>query len=70
MTAPITLTHAELVEITGKESGAAQCRVLTRMGWAFERIGSRPLVSRAYAERRLSGEQPKAPVGFDFSAVR
>lgn len=66
----ITLTHAELVEITGKESGAAQCRVLARMGWAFERVGNRPLVSRTYAERRLAGEQPRTPVGFDLSAVR
>ncbi|MGC8703645.1 MAG: DUF4224 domain-containing protein [Thiomonas sp.] len=67
---PLVLTHAELVEITGKESGAAQCRALTRMGWAFERVGSRPLVSRAYAERRLAGEQPRAPAGFDLAAVR
>ena len=65
----LTLSHAELVEITGREQPAAQCRVLKEMGWQFEKRGSVPLVSRQYAERRLAGEMPPPPRGINWSAV-
>lgn len=65
----LTLSHAELVEITGKEQPAAQCRMLRAMGWQFEQRGSFPLVSRNYAERKLAGEAPRAPKGINWEAV-
>ena len=67
--AALTLSHAELVEITGREQPAAQCRMLRAMGWQFEKRGSTPLVSRQYAERKLAGETPPAPRGINWSAV-
>ena len=72
MTHTITLTPSELEDITGYQAPARQVRELRRRGWVFEiNAAGRPIVSRAYAERRLGGTPDTAPaVEPNFGALQ
>jgi len=52
------LTAAELADLTGKTTGAAQCRALDDMGWRYVRRGNTPVVGRWYARLRAAGLSP------------
>lgn len=55
------LTDDELFQLTGYLRNADRCRWLKENGWTFLRnaITGRPVVSRSYAESKLSGEPVK-----------
>lgn len=51
------LTNEELEILTGYPRNADRCRWLENHKWIFERAATgMPIVSRAYAEARLSGQ--------------
>lgn len=53
----LTLTPDQILEVTGYKRPADQMRWLRDHGWIFTlNAAGRPVVSRAYAERRLGGE--------------
>lgn len=68
----LTLTAAELVELTGYKQPARMIAWLTARGWVFEppaRRGDPPRVDRAYYRARMFGEvKPARRVepNFDF----
>ena len=66
-----TLTHAELVEITGKTRAPSQAAALARLGVPFQFLGRAVRVSRTVAAAHALLPQ-RAPVaaGVDFGAVR
>lgn len=67
------LTDTELLELTGYQIFAWQARWLERHRWKFERSRTgRPVVSRAYAEFRLSDGQQEEPtrVSLNLDAIR
>jgi hypothetical protein len=52
----VFLTAEELVQLTGRNRSDCQRRWLERNGWAHTvNLNGRPVVSRAYAEKRLGG---------------
>jgi hypothetical protein len=54
----LTLTPDQVFELTGYKRSGDQMRWLNNHGWAFvQNAAGRPVISRAYAERRLAGEQ-------------
>jgi hypothetical protein len=54
----LTLTPDQVIELTGYKRSGDQMRWLRDHGWAFVlNAAGRPVISRAYAERRLAGEQ-------------
>ena len=58
----LTLTDAELVELTGKRRPSAQIRALRHMGIHHKRRGDGTLVvARAHFELLLGGETPGKP---------
>ena len=60
------LTESELKTLTGYELPAWQCRWLDRQGFNYKRAASgRIVVSRAYVESRMSGQQAKLQLNFD-----
>lgn len=50
------LTKEELIELTGYQRSADQCRWLSKRGWKFERnaVHGRPVVLRRHVEEMLS----------------
>lgn len=65
------LSSTEIQELTGYKRPADQRRWLSARGWPFELdANNRPVVSRAYTERRLAGEAPAAVSEPDFSQVK
>lgn len=60
------LTPDELVELTGYHSPAWQVRWLERHGFAYKRSATgRIVLSRAYVESRMAGQQAKPQLNFD-----
>jgi hypothetical protein len=54
----LTLTPDQVFELTGYKRSGDQMRWLRDHGWVFVlNAAGRPVISRAYAERRLGGEQ-------------
>lgn len=68
----LTLTAAELHEITGYKTVARQIRELQSRGWVFEiNAAGRIIVSRAYAEQRLGARPADTPADTpNFDAIR
>lgn len=65
------LTPTELSTLTGYELHAWQRRWLKAHGWKFERAANgRPVVSRAYAESRLSDQPVYKPVALNLDVIR
>lgn len=66
------LTPEELKTLTGYEVAGWQSRWLHRHNWVHERAANgRIVVSRAYAESRLSGvQQAKPAVVMNLDAIR
>lgn len=70
-----TLGPAEIEEITGAKTAAAQISWLKNNGWAFlVKKSGYPVVGRMYARLKLSGITPadlapKAAWSPDFSAI-
>jgi hypothetical protein len=66
-----TLTHAELVKITGKSRPPSQAAALARLGVPFHFLGRAVRVSRTVAAAHaLLPQQTQATAGVDFGAVR
>ncbi len=64
------LTADDLVELTGYQAPARQCRWLDRAGYPFElNAAGKPKVLKAYVEKRLglADAKPKANTEPDFS---
>lgn len=60
------LTAAELIDLTGYQSPAWQSRWLDRQGFAYKRAANgRIVLSRAYVESRMAGQQAKPQLNFD-----
>ena len=58
MSEGLFLTTAEIVKLTNRKRPTAQIKWLVRKGWVHEvDADNRPIVSRAYADRRLYGQQ-------------
>jgi len=67
----LTLTPDQLLEITGYKRAADQVRWLQNNAWIFTlNAARRPVVSRAYAERRLGGEVADAAAEPTLESVR
>lgn len=66
------LNDSELEEITGYKLHGWQARWLKSHGWRFELSrNGRPVVSRAYAESRLSDAQATAKaLTLNFDAIK
>jgi hypothetical protein len=65
------LTADELLTLTGYGIAAYQRRWLKRNGWKHEVArNGRPVVSRAYAEARLSDAPTLTPVVLNLDAIR
>lgn len=66
------LTDTELLELTGYKRNADRCRWLRDHGWTFERnaITGRPVVSRSYAEAKLSGTPARQEPKLKLAAIR
>ena len=60
------LSEDEIETLTGYASPAWQCRWLDRHGFAYKRAkDGRVVLSRAYVESRMSGQQAKPQLNFD-----
>jgi hypothetical protein len=70
--AKMFLSHAELVALTGYKRPNHIVRWLESRAWHFERTGfGWPVVSKAYAEAKLSGVvTPATKVGPNLGSVR
>jgi Domain of unknown function (DUF4224) len=66
----LTLTTVELRELTGSAKLPAQRRWLVEHGLPFRESGLRLLVSRAAAEKWLSGVDALPGRGVNLAAVR
>lgn len=66
----LTLSPIELRELTGSAKLPAQRRWLVENGLPFREVGVRLLVSRAAAEKWLSGVDAVAHRGVNLAAVR
>lgn len=66
------LNDEELFELTGYRRNADRCRWLEERGWKFERsaVTGRPVVSRSYAESKLSGTPVKVEPKLNLAAFR
>lgn len=66
------LTDDELFALTGYRRNADRCRWLHDHGWTFERnaITGRPVVSRSYAESKLSGVVMKSEPKLNTASIR
>jgi len=66
------LTDAELFDLTGYRRNADRCRWLDKHGWTYERnaITGRPVVSRNFAESKLSGVIIKVEPKLNFNAFK
>ncbi len=66
------LTAEELAELTGYVRQADQRRWLTKHRWIFEvSVTGRPVVSRKFAEERLSGASaPKSEPRLNLAVIR
>jgi len=66
------LTAEELAELTGYVRQADQRRWLTKHRWIFEvSVTGRPVVSRKFAEERLSGvSAPKPEPRLNLAVIR
>lgn len=66
------LTDAELFDLTGYRRNADRCRWLDKNGWTYERnaITGRPVVSRSFAESKLSGVMVKVEPKLNLAAFR
>ena len=65
------LTDAEVLRLTGKTTGPAQCRELDDMGWRYIRRGNKPLIGRWYARLKAAGINPSSAANDepDMSAI-
>lgn len=75
MTARLFLTEEELAELTGRSRSDCQRRWLEKNGWIHTvNLNGRPVVSRAYVEKRLGAGQvasgSTALVTPNFDALR
>jgi hypothetical protein len=67
----LTLTPDQVFELTGYKRTGDQMRWLKEHGWAFVlNAAGRPVISRAYAERRLAGEQADGIAAPSLDQVR
>jgi hypothetical protein len=66
------LTDTELFDLTGYRRNADRCRWLKENGWTFLRnaITGRPVVSRSYAESKLSGVPAKIEPKLNTASIR
>lgn len=66
------LTDTELFDLTGYRRNADRCRWLDKHGWTYERnaITGRPVVSRNYAESKLSGAPVKVEPKLNTASIR
>lgn len=66
------LSDTELFELTGYRRNADRCRWLTDHKWTFERsaITGRPVVSKSYAEAKLSGGAVRAEPKLNTASIR
>lgn len=61
----------ELIELTGHTAYGWQRHWLNARGWKFETAcNGRPVVSRAYAEAKMSDNAPQKQVVLDLAAIR
>ena len=73
--ARLFLDADELFELTGYRLAKYQAKELRRRGWRFEcNAAGRPLVARAYFERRMVGQaaapEPAPPPRHNFDALK
>lgn len=66
------MTDEELFELTGYRRNSDRCRWLEERGWKFERsaVTGRPVVSRSYAESKLSGTAVKVEPKLNTASIR
>ena len=65
------MTPAELSTLTGYALNAWQRRWLNARGWKFEQAANgRPVVSRSYAESRLSDHPVEKSIALNLDVIR
>lgn len=66
------LTNSELFDLTGYRRNADRCRWLTENKWTFVRsaVTGRPVVSRSYAESKLSGIAVRIEPKLNTTSIR